>query len=654
MSIRAVLAVVCLFSFSQTLSAFSSGPPANRNGVGGVYCVACHRTNELNSGDGSVRVLGLPSAWLPGETYTLRVMVSHPTAIRFGFEFSAVGPNGDQAGELIPDSDGRTFVQIGNVNGKNVQFIEHTSVGSAIGSPNFFQFSYRTPTDASFGTIRINLAGNAANGNGASTGDFIYAIEVALPVLVASNTRPFAMATRGGLSMATLGTASAANVGFARMVTSSGTAGVGLSFVSYRQGNVLVSDSALPASSPIRSGRIYTEIGGAVNTAMALVNPNSQPAVVSLGFTDDNGSDFGQSSITIAPNSRVAAFLNQQLFFTPNPFQRAVGDARTFTFSSNLPVSAFAIRTRFNERGEFMMTTLPVADVAASSAAATSISHVVDGGGWTTEVLLVNSTDTAETGTLRFLSSSGQAMTVSADGQSNNQFSYSVPARSSRRFRTSGSSAPTAIGWVEVNPATNSRTPSAAAVLIEKTSGITVSETTIQSSSATNAARVYAEASGNFGSREARSIQTGVAISNAAGTSVSATLELTNLDGTVLAATTLSIPARGQAGLLLGDIPGLKLSAPFTGILWVSTPTGSALAVSGLRARYNERQDFLVTAFPSSDEAGAGSSELVFPQLIDSSGYSTQFVLMGVRGGQCAGNLQFISQTGDPLGLLMR
>jgi len=595
--------------------------------------VACHRTNELNSGDGSVRVLGLPSAWLPGETYTLRVMVSHPTAIRFGFEFSAVGPNGDQAGELIPDSDGRTFVQIGNVNGKNVQFIEHTSVGSAIGSPSFFQFSYRTPTDASFGTIRINLAGNAANGNGANTGDFIYAIELALPALVASNTRPFAMATRGGLSLTTVGTAPVPSDGFARM-SSSGTAGAGLAFVSYRQGNVLVSDSALPASAPVRSGRIYTEISGPVNTAVALVNPNSQPAVVSLAFTDDNGSDFGQSTITIGPNSRLAGFLNQQLFFTPNPFQRPVGEARTFTFSSTLPVSAFAIRTRFNERGEFMMTTLPVADVTVSSTAATAISHVVDGGGWSTEVLLVNSTDAAETGTLRFLSSSGNTMTVTVDGQSNNEFSYSVPARSSRRFRTSGASAPTAIGWVEVNPATNSRTPSAAAILIEKTRNNTISETTIQSSSSTNAARVYAEASGNFGSREARSIQTGVAISNSASTSVSATLELTNLDGTVAGTTTLSIPARGQVGILLGDIAGLRLPSPFAGILWVSVPAGSSIAVSGLRSRYNERQDFLVTAFPSLDETGSGSSEIVFPQVVDSSGYSTQFVLMGVRGGQ--------------------
>src|SRR5690349_19922243 len=125
--IRAVWVVVCVFVFGLSGGAFSSGPPPNRNGVGGVFCTACHRTNELNSGEGSVRILGLPSAWLPGETFTLQVIVSHPTARRFGFEFSATGANGDQAGDLIPGSDGRTFVQIGDVNGKPVQFLEHNS-----------------------------------------------------------------------------------------------------------------------------------------------------------------------------------------------------------------------------------------------------------------------------------------------------------------------------------------------------------------------------------------------------------------------------------------------------------------------------------------------------------------------------------------------
>jgi len=107
-------------------------------------------------------------------------------------------------------------------------------------------------------------------------------------------------------------------------------------------------------------------------------------------------------------------------------------------------------------------------------------------------------------------------------------------------------------------------------------------------------------------------------------------------------------------GLLLSDIAPLRQSAPFTGILWVSAPAGSSIAVSGLRARYNERQDFLVTAFPSADNASPGSSELIFPQVVDSSGYSTQFVLMGVSGAQSSGNLQFTSGTGQPLGLMMR
>src|SRR6267142_619799 len=257
MSIRALWAVVCLLIFSQVLQAFSSGPPANRNGVGGVFCTACHRSFDLNSGQGSVWLLGLPSAWVPGETYALQVIVTDPQAMRWGFELSAIGGGGDQAGQLIPASDGRTFVQTGSVNGKTVQFIEHTSVGSAIGSSNVFQFSYRTPDDPNFGSIRFNLAGNAANGNGNNQGDYIYAIETSLPLLAPSSERQFVMSPRGGSSVATMSGSSPLNVGFARIVNSSGTAGPGLAFIGYRQGNVLVSESGVAALAAIRSGRIF-------------------------------------------------------------------------------------------------------------------------------------------------------------------------------------------------------------------------------------------------------------------------------------------------------------------------------------------------------------------------------------------------------------
>jgi len=593
---------------------------------------------------------------VPGETYALQVIVTDPQAMRWGFELSAIGGGGDQAGQLIPASDGRTFVQTGSVNGKTVQFIEHTSVGSAIGSSNVFQFSYRTPDDPNFGSIRFNLAGNAANGNGNNQGDYIYAIEVNVPSVAASSERQFVMAPRGGSSVATMSGSTPLNVGFARIVNSSGTAGPGLAFIGYRQGNVLVSESGVAASAAIRSGRIFAEIGGTVKTGLALVNSNSQPAAVSFFFTDDGGGNLARSNITVAANSQIAGFLDQAPFFSPNAFSGPISNARAFTFTSDIPVSAMAVRTRSNERGDFMMTTLPVADLSVSSGSSISIPHVADGGGWTTEVLLVNSTDAPEAGTFQFISNSGQSMSVNINGQTSNQFTYSVPARSSRRFRTAGTSSPTATGWIEISPSTGNGAPSVAAVLSGKTNNVTVSETAIAGTSNTNAARVYAELSGNFGSREALSVRTGVAISNRAMTSVNVNIEATNLDGTVVGTTTLLVPARGQAGLLLGDLPELKLSAPFTGILWVSAPAGSSVSVSGLRARYNERQapDLLITAFPAFDAAGTAGSGLVFPQVVDSGGYSTRFVLMGASASQSAGSLQFISQNGQPLPLALR
>jgi hypothetical protein len=656
-SIRAVWVIVCVVVFSLSVGAFSSGPPPNRNGVSGVFCTACHRTNELNSGEGSVRIVGLPSAWLPGETFTLQVIVSHPTALRFGFEFSATGANGDQAGDLIPASDGRTFVQVGEVNGKPVQFIEHNSVGSTIGSSNIFQFTYRTPADGSFGPIRFNVAGNAANGNGANTGDFIYATETTVPALLPSTERQFVLATRGGVSTASAGSAAPMAVGFARMQTSSGTAGSGLAFISYRHGgSVLVSEPGFSASAPIRSGRIYAEVGGAVNTGIALANPGSQAASVSFYFADSTGTNFADSSITIPANSQIAAFLNEAPFLSPTFSARPIADARTFTFSSSVPISAAAVRTRLNERGEFMMSALPVADLSASSTAATSIPHMADGGGWSTEVLLVNNSDAVETGTLRFLSPSGQNLTVTLDGQAGNQFTYSIAAKSSRRFRTAGTATASSTGWIEVAPSGNTRTPLAAGVLSARANNITSSETAISAQLPANAFRIPAELSGNFTAREARSTQTGVAISNPALAPVNVSIEATNLDGSMATSTSLSIPARGQIGLLLADIPGLALPVPFTGTVWVSAPAGSSVSVAGLRARYNERQspDLLVTVFPAFDESAPAVADSVFPQIADSAGFLTKFMLMGVRGGQSSGSLRFFSQAGQPLQLPVR
>src|SRR5262245_11304185 len=100
---KRILLATCVFLGAvQAAYSFSAGPPADRNGLNGQFCTACHRTNELNSPGGSVSVTGLPTAWIPGNVYELKVLIVREGSARWGFEMSAVDGSGQQAGEFIP------------------------------------------------------------------------------------------------------------------------------------------------------------------------------------------------------------------------------------------------------------------------------------------------------------------------------------------------------------------------------------------------------------------------------------------------------------------------------------------------------------------------------------------------------------------------
>src|SRR5205814_10328605 len=107
--------------------------------------------------------------------------------------------------------------------------------------------------------------------------------------------------------------------------------------------------------------------------------------------------------------------------------------------------------------------------------------------------------------------------------------------------------------------------------------------------------RLYVEASGDFVRKFIGSIQTGIAISNSSNAAASITLELRRLDGTATGLTgTLLVPANGQVTKFLNQIAGLSsIQLPFQGVLRISSST--PISVAGLRGRYNERKDFLMT-----------------------------------------------------------
>ena len=196
-------------------------------------------------------------------------------------------------------------------------------------------------------------------------------------VSFAQTSATFAIKDGGGMSFQTDGAASAAlAVGYAKVSTNPGAQPPsGLAIIDFRENNLLVSEACVPASGVITSGRIYAEIRSTINTGIAIANPTNQTATITFFFSDSSG-DFGPNATTIPPNGHIATFLNEA------PFNGRSSLTGTFTFSSNIPVSVLAMRGRVNERGEFLLTTLPVTDLSAPPSAAPIIfPHFAAGGG---------------------------------------------------------------------------------------------------------------------------------------------------------------------------------------------------------------------------------------------------------------------------------
>jgi hypothetical protein len=407
-----------------------------------------------------------------------------------------------------------------------------------------------------------------------------------------------------------------------------------MAIFSYRQNNTLIREAAVPATPTITSGRIYAEISGTVNTGIAIANPNPTPAIVTFYFTDRSGVRFGEGALAVPPNGQTARFLSDPVF---NAGATVLG---TFSFSSTQPVAVTALRGLTNERGEFLITTLPVADLSVPSDSDPLVfPHFADGGGWTTQILLVNTTDAAMSGTVQFSGRPAQ--------------DYSIPVRSATRIVTPGTDTGVLTGSVRVVPASGTRTPAGVAVFSFTNRGVTVTAASVPALRPGNAFRLYAESFGASG--QIGSLDTGFAVANPSSNSITVTFELTTATGITTGLTSsMVVGGNGQTAMFLRQLfPSLP--DPFQGLLRISTPASTGISMVGLRGRYNERNDFLITTTPPANESAATSAELFFPHFASGGGYTTQLVLFnGTADQSSAGLIRFVSQSGQPLSVVAR
>jgi hypothetical protein len=425
-------------------------------------------------------------------------------------------------------------------------------------------------------------------------------------------------------------------VGYARVSDSSGIAPQGLAILGFRKDGVLISEAGVPASGLLTRGRIYAENGVGARTGLAIANPASAVATVGFTFTDESGREVRSGMTTIPAHGQIAAFLDER------PFDGAAPFSGSFTFTSSTGVAAVALRGVTNERSEFLLTTLPVADLSSStlSTAPAVFPHFAMGGGWSTDIMLVNPTDNVISGRLRFAGSSGQQLS---------SIDYSIPGKAAMQLVCCATrpAAGVTVGTLSIIPSAGTSTPTGSLVFSYRKSNVRVTDAAVPLVPAGGAFRVYAESS--------NTVQSGIALANTSGARAPIRLELIDLSGAPVAATTITLAANAQLSAFLNQIPGFQnLNMAFRGLLRITS--ASQIAVVGLRSRNNERGDFLITTTPPVPESNSASpAELFFPHFADAGGYTTQFILFGGGSGRSLrGNIRFLSQSGQPLDLKVR
>jgi hypothetical protein len=135
----------------------------------------CHVGNALNAAGGSITI-SAPTLtnwqYFPGAVYPISVTIARAGCPIFGIGFEALRASGANAGTLTAGTG--TTIKVANILGNSRSNIVHALNGgtSSTGSKTF-TFNWTAPA-AGTGTVTFYAAGNATNGSGTTSGDFIY------------------------------------------------------------------------------------------------------------------------------------------------------------------------------------------------------------------------------------------------------------------------------------------------------------------------------------------------------------------------------------------------------------------------------------------------------------------------------------------------
>jgi uncharacterized repeat protein (TIGR01451 family) len=340
--LSAILTLLLGFALSSDQStgpvhAFSSGPPAGYTGAPAEVpeaCAECHVPPD--SGTGHISITA-PQTYIPGQTYPITVTHTNPDATRkrWGFELTVLDTSDEKAGELA-SLDGTTQVLSNAGPGGARQYIEHTSVGTFINQLNTASWTFNwTAPSTDIGIVTFYAAGNQANNDGNTSGDYIYKTFVA--VAPASSSPDFAVSISPASRVVVPGSSAqyvltvtplAGFTGAVTLGTSGALAGV------------------LGSFSPVSVD--ITDANARTSTLTLSTTPATPFGVETISVNSQSGATMHSSQLSLNVVSPTSVDLSVSNTASPNPGQVAVSLAYRLIVTNAGPAAATNVQVTDN------------------------------------------------------------------------------------------------------------------------------------------------------------------------------------------------------------------------------------------------------------------------------------------------------------------
>ena len=173
------LSIILYSLHTNILFAWSAGPEAYRTGAPGdkgtCNDLGCHNSFELNSGTAIFSITG-PDTYVPGKFVKIEISFTESSGKLHGFEMTALDADDNRVGKFKRINKNTQVIRPNDFRGLREEdkgkYIEHTASGN---KKKKWRVKWKAPADT-IDPITFYAAGNEANGDGNSTGDFIYTI----------------------------------------------------------------------------------------------------------------------------------------------------------------------------------------------------------------------------------------------------------------------------------------------------------------------------------------------------------------------------------------------------------------------------------------------------------------------------------------------